>query len=140
MNLLESCAATVSELLARVNSMYLAGLDKVLILELSHASPETRRAVKSRPKGHLFGRYFHARGSSWIELYVDSIVSRYGREMLSKQYSRERALGVFLFHELGHHIAKKIHPSSGEAERVANSWSLRLMTDVFGDDLPIRRE
>jgi hypothetical protein len=133
-DLLELCAQTARALLDKVPQKYLIGLKEVVITEVQTASKSLRiSAEKSRlKKGLLFGAYFPKDGESWIEIYVDNLVTRFGSRVLNHPKGRELAISMCLYHELGHHIARWLERRRQPTEADAIRWERRL-SDEFVD-------
>lgn len=128
---LSTCAVTVADLLARLPKKYFAGLRSVDLVEFRREPAASRRRGERRPGQFLLGSYFPAKNSPWIELYVDNLRERFGPKVMGLRSARELALGEVLFHELSHHISRRIEPSHGPAEDQARLWTERLIKMAF---------
>jgi hypothetical protein len=62
----------------------------------------------------------------YIELRIDRILAELNAVFLSIPHLREVAVGVVLFHEIGHHIHRTIRPEHVEKEDVADRWGKKL--------------
>ncbi len=134
--LARNCAESALALLSRVPRKYLSGLRRIVIVRSDEAANSTRRTAKSRPGRFLLGSYFPAKSDPWIEIYVDGLEQRFGARLMSLSNARELAVGACLFHEIGHHIAHKIEPTSNDQETAAKAWTRKLLEMAFKESQP----
>lgn len=118
----------VRQLLESVPSKYLIGLRQV---RLRDSASLTRRewSGKKRMEGLLAGRYYRRTTGSpaSIDLFVDNILSEWPGWVLRVPLARDLAIGMTLFHEVGHHVHAATRPEYKEAETAAEGWARKLM-------------
>lgn len=119
----------VQEMLATVPEKYLVGLECVLLRNTGSLTRQERRGkVWSRKRkvrrAEALGEY-HGGREPFIELRIDSIVEWMGKIGWFPMF-RSLLLASVLFHELGHHIHRKVRPQHAEAEDVADTWGRKL--------------
>jgi len=124
---------TVERILSRVPDRYLLGLRTIVLTAAGGLSHDRRRAktlsrkkkVKVRESWGLYHQKWKGE-PAWIEIFVDNIVSWYGRK-IRLGLIRDLAIGGSLLHELGHHIHATRAPEFREREDVAERWRAKLM-------------
>jgi len=127
----------VANLLSSVPAKYTAGLESVVLTNLSGAPRRQRLGkVTSRgrrlPQDRVLGRYHHARSGTpaWIELYVDKISAEVAVHPWVP-LGRTACFANVLFHEIGHHIDTTVRPEFREKEDVADDWGKKLTRNYF---------
>lgn len=123
-------SAVTKRLLATVPEKYLVGLDSVVLCNLSGQSRKSRTGTLRLRGGRIkradvAGLYHHEwKGQkAWIQVFVDQI--KMPRTFRWIPPLRDLALGVVLYHELGHH-AHTIRPEYRDKEDVADNWGHRF--------------
>ncbi|MBI4822762.1 MAG: hypothetical protein HY805_00810 [Nitrospirae bacterium] len=126
-------AEVIRRLIYYVPSEYLRNLHRIVLTNSSTLSRSRRRGKtwyrnkKVRIPDSL-GLY-HKKWNdtpAWIEIFVDNIVNSSDSITFRIPCLREMAFAHVLFHELGHHIHKAIHPEHNEREDVAEKWEKKL--------------
>jgi hypothetical protein len=67
----------------------------------------------------------------YVELRVDKIVVGLTGVGLRIPLIRDLVFGNVLFHEVGHHIHRKIRPEYKEKEDVADTWATKLTNNFI---------
>lgn len=124
-------AGIVARLLQNIPAEYFVGLDTVVLCNLSGQSrkgrlgrfPRKGRRIKKADVAGLYHPKWKGQ-KAWVQLFTDkiSIPPRYLRWIRPLP---ELAVGVVLFHELGHH-AHRLRPEYREKEIVADKWTSRF--------------
>jgi hypothetical protein len=124
----------VERLLSHVPAMYVAGLDRVVLRDSATLTSKEKQKRKSRKGKALLGTYYHGTSSSkaYIDLFVDEISHHWYVWMLRVPLLRDLLLAKVLFHELGHHVHRRIVPGHGDAELAAEKWRRELTRQVLG--------
>jgi hypothetical protein len=128
-----NAAAIVRQLLTRVDSKHLRGLDCVVLSNLS-GQPRRKRLGKTTSRGRRISQsrvagLYHAKWKGqppWIELYIDQILYSFPRWALWLPILRDFAIAQTFYHELGHHIHYTIRPEHREKEDVADDWGRKF--------------
>ena len=123
----------VERLLDQTPPRFTAGLDRVVLRDSAVLSASEKRKRKSRKGKVLLGTYYRATPSSeaYIDLFVDKISEQGFAWRLRVPVLRDLLLSRVLFHELGHHIHRRIAPGHGDAEAAAERWRRDLMRQVL---------
>ena len=125
-------AAIVRQFLDTVEDKYLRGLDCVLLVNeaglprrdrIGKVWSGKRKIKKSRTLGCY--RRQTRNHPAYIELRVDKILKAL-EKMPAAFVFRKVVFGHVLFHEIGHHIHRKIRPEYKEKEDVADNWAGKL--------------
>ncbi len=131
-------AAVVRDLLSYVPAEYLHGLKYVVLRNASELSRrDRRRRIPSRGKKYLASRCLgfycrpHPAAPAHIVIHVDRIIQQAPRLALRVSIYRDSLFAGILYHELGHHIHRVLHPRHLEPEDVANAWAERLRSELF---------
>jgi hypothetical protein len=131
-------AAVVRDLLSYVPAEYLRGLKCVVLLNASGLSRrDRRRRIPSQGKRYLAGGCLgfysrqHSGGPAHIGIHVDRVIQQAARLALQISIYRDSLFAWILYHELGHHIHRVLHPQHREPENVANAWAERLRNALF---------
>ncbi len=132
----------VEKALRIVPHKYLAGLDRIVLLNADGLSRARRRSrTKSRGKdvriNEARGLYHQpwAGSRGYVELFVDRIITR-KETTFSARMSTSMAISSVLFHELGHHIHLTKHRENGQEETVADRYRAKFMAKYFGKMAP----
>jgi hypothetical protein len=131
-------AALVRDLLSYVPAEYLRGLKFVVLLNASGLSRrDRRRRIPSQGKRYLAGGclgfycHEHTGEPAHIGIHVDRVIQQAARLALRVSIYRDSLFAWILYHELGHHIHRVLHPEHREPENVANAWAERLRNALF---------
>jgi hypothetical protein len=131
-----SVTKVVRRLLARVPDQCIRGLDCVVLTNLS-GQPRRKRLGKTSSRGRRFPRariagLYHEKWQGqppWIELYVDQILRSWPRWTLWVPFVRDVAIGLVLYHKLGHHVHLFLRPEYREKEDVADDLGKKFMIE-----------
>jgi hypothetical protein len=123
----------VERLLCGIPPGYLTGLHQVVLRESAGLGRRERRR-KTRSRGRQVaipecdGLYYQEEPGrpARIELFVDNVLDRSPRWLMRIPFLQDMVLARPLFHELGHHIDRRIAPRHGDIERTAEEWRLQL--------------
>src|SRR5262245_8930595 len=131
-------AAVVRDLLSYVPAEYLRGLKYVVLLNASGLSRrDRRRRIPSQGRRHLAGgclgfyRRQHRGEPAYVGIHVDRVIQQAARLALHVSIYRDSLFAWVLYHELGHHIHRVLHPQHCEPEDIANAWAERLRKALF---------
>lgn len=112
---------------------YLVGLKHIIITNSSNLSRNRYRSKtwyrKQRVQLIDACGVYHQQwkgASAWIEIFVDNTINMWPRILLKIPLIRDIAFAGVLYHEIGHHIHKTVHPEYVEREDVAEKWSRKL--------------
>jgi len=124
----------VERMLSHLPRGYFARFDHVTLRDSGSLTRKERaKREKAGPSKHLLGTYYGptARQPAHIDLFVDAIF--YGRSTLLVWVPpvRDVLLGGALYHELGHHLQRVVHPEHRDREEVAEEWRRRLLRTYF---------
>jgi hypothetical protein len=129
----------VTRIVDSVPERFLVGLTEIVLTNASTLPRGRRRGtamsrgrkVRIKETGGLYHYASDQRGA-WIEIFVDSVLRRWGTGWLSRtNWFRETELSEVLFHEIGHHIHHTVRPEYREKEDVADVWRVRLQRNYI---------
>jgi len=94
---------------------------------------ERAKREKAGPSRHLLGTYYGptAGQPAHIDLFVDAIFDGRSTLLVRVPPVRDVLLGRALYHELGHHLQRGVHPEHRDREEVAEEWRRRLLRTYF---------
>ncbi len=112
-----------------VHAQYLAGLDRIVLRDAGALGAEEKKKRRSRKGKVLLGSYYPAgkTAPAYIDLYVDEISNSWFPWMMRVGFLRDLLISKVLFHEVGHHVHRRIFPGHGDPEAAAESWR-RVLT------------
>ncbi len=119
---------SLERLIRATDPRFFAGLHRVVLIETGKLTSRSLKRHSSRPGATLLGSY-HAKSrtsEATIEVFVDAIFRRRPDWAWKLSILRDLYLSRVFFHELGHHVAKAIEPSSGDMEAHAEKWRKQL--------------
>ncbi|HEV8574684.1 MAG TPA: hypothetical protein VGR43_08250 [Dehalococcoidia bacterium] len=126
--------SSVRYLVDSVPAQFFIALNQVVLTNATAPSRhERRRRVRSRNlkrQAKDARALYHGAsqdGSARIELFVDRVLEGVPRAAQLIPFVRDLLIASVLYHELGHHIQRTLHPQLGEAEDVADEWARKLM-------------
>lgn len=109
-----------------------SGLGSVLLRDSSSVTrKEARRPLTGGASlREVSGVYYRSHGGSpaRIELFLDTIIDIWPKWALHVPFLRYEIVGRVLFHELGHHVYAKQHPSRPANEEAASEIGKALLS------------
>ncbi len=123
----------VERLVRAVQAQYLAGLDRIVLRDAGTLGAEEKRKRRSRKGKVLLGSYYPAGKTSpaYIDLFVDEISRTWFPWMMRVGFFRDLLVCRVLFHEVGHHIHRRIVPGHGDSEVAAEKWRKILTREAL---------
>jgi len=125
----------VERLLAGVPQQFLGGLVEVVVRDTSRLSRrETRKVNKGGRKGlDLWGTYHppHGGRAATIDLFLDRILGGAPVWLVRLPFYRDILLSKALYHEIGHHIHRRVRPEHAPPEQAAERWRRQLSRTYF---------
>lgn len=121
---------TVERLLASLPEGYLSSLGSVTLTDRhSTGKGKTRRvAGRKYDRRACLGFYRRSdRGSASIEVLVDNTLAGLSSSVLLLPFVRDWALGRTLYHEIGHHLERRVGATAPGGEAAAEDWAKRLI-------------
>ncbi len=123
----------IDRLLAGIPAGYLSGLRYVVLRDAGGLGRRERRR-KTRARGRVVeivrcrGLYCQERPGrpARIELFVDNTLRGWPGWLMWIPFFQDLVVSDTLFHEVGHHIDRRIAPRHGEREDTAEGWRRRL--------------
>jgi len=126
--------ASVKSLLTYVPSHYLNGLEQIVLKNSSGLNRKQRRKKTISRKWRTaikdsLGLYYqkHRGIPAHVVIFVDNIEQSTPVWVLKISFLRNIIIASTLYHEIGHHIHKTIHPEYKEREDVADEWRDKLL-------------
>lgn len=128
-----SLRKAVERLLAGAPPEHLAGLDKVVLRDLSSLTSHEKKKRAGKPGKTLMGTYHRATPGrrAYIEIFANEIAAESSRLALAFPFWADAVVSRVLYHEVGHHIHRAIRPESRDPESAAEEWQRRLRRHYF---------
>lgn len=128
-----SVRKAVERLLAGAPPEHLAGLEKVVLRDLSGLTQHEKKKRAGKSGKTLMGTYHRATPGqrAYIELFASEIAAGSSRLALSFPFWADTVVSRVLYHEVGHHIHRAIRPEDRDPESAAEEWQRRLRRHYF---------
>jgi hypothetical protein len=123
----------VQKIIAGISSKEIEGIDSVIILNLGALKKNERYGKRKYNKKYVntdqtLGTYFEQKDGKKpiVRLFIDRIVNGWPTFLFKMRFFRDIAICHTLFHEIGHHLHKKIEYGVGDSEKNARKWEIYL--------------
>lgn len=130
--------AAIGRLLAGIDKIYVAGLDRVVLRSSLTLGKRELRRLRSLSRGSLRnglprGLYYKRTATSpaYIVIFFDLILGAWPRIVFYVPFFADAAFSKTLFHEIGHHVHRALHPEYRDSEAIANEWKTKLRRSYF---------
>jgi len=133
-----SVSKIIIKLISGIPTQYSKGLRTVVLTNVEAMSyAEKKRKIKSKNRkiaiancGALYHSDQHGK-TGWIEIFVDNVLTGWPKAALTIPLVSEIALGIPLFHELGHHWRRTNTSRQRKREELAEELKRKLLRIYF---------